>query len=715
MIFNQHTNPDTPKRSARFSLPLSGRFSLALLALMTIAPHLLYFPKLTSIYLLLAWALATLLLQLGPKLILLLKLFLTAAGIAAISGSFALTDIGSMANALLCLVIAIKPLESGSNAAQRNFVLICYFSAVAFFFNERSDLWLVYFVGVILLLTAALHKLEFDQQSVPSSVKSSAKLLLQAAPLALILFFVFPRIADPLWQWNPYDQAQQSGISEQVELGDLGKLALSDDVAFKVQFDSKIPDIADMYWRGPVFYFSDGRVWDSDFYQKQRLQAEAQAALTSLTDAQLIRYQITQEANYKNWLVALDRPVTSIRGAHLSQEYQLISASKNTSTKRYRVSSALDYQTPADPEPVYLKALQMPDRKRMARQTRALGASLRAQAANAANPNQAIVQQALEYFSQNPFYYTLDATKSGANPIDAFMFGSRRGYCTHYASAMTMLLRAADVPARMVAGYRGGEWNAVGQFLLVKQKHAHAWVEAWIDGYGWVRIDPTAVIPSHRVMLDQQLNLSGSVFSGSIAQQLNTQPGFERFTEGQAKSATANTPAQTLEDSLQVDLLGSLSNQIQQSLNYASDLGQFFWEAWIRDFNYQRQQSLFSFSSITQWLALAGLITLFLTVYLGYLLRLPERIRQRQPPLTRIYQQLLRKLAKQGVTVAAHNHHRAILKHALKQGGFDEAHLSSAFATYERLRYAKPAEQISQQEIKAFRQQVKKLVVKPSL
>jgi len=115
--------------------------------------------------------------------------------------------------------------------------------------------------------------------------------------------------------------------------------------------------------------------------------------------------------------------------------------------------------------------------------------------------DQAIVRAALAMFHDGGFRYTLAPAPLGRDAVDDFLFGTREGFCEHYASSFTVLMRAAGIPARVVTGYQGGYWNPLGNYLLVRHSDAHAWSEVWLDGRGWMRVDPTAAVRPERVSL----------------------------------------------------------------------------------------------------------------------------------------------------------------------------------------------------------------------
>jgi hypothetical protein len=120
------------------------------------------------------------------------------------------------------------------------------------------------------------------------------------------------------------------------------------------------------------------------------------------------------------------------------------------------------------------------------------------------------VDAVLSYFSNEPFHYTLKPGRLTSNDqIDEFLFDSRRGFCEHYASAFVFMARSAGVPARVVAGYQGGEINPVNKTVIVHQFDAHAWAEVWFEGRGWVRVDPTSAVAPTRIEWGLEEALAG--------------------------------------------------------------------------------------------------------------------------------------------------------------------------------------------------------------
>jgi hypothetical protein len=113
--------------------------------------------------------------------------------------------------------------------------------------------------------------------------------------------------------------------------------------------------------------------------------------------------------------------------------------------------------------------------------------------------DRAFIDRVLAHFNQQEFYYTLNPPLLSQHTVDEFMFDTRSGFCEHYASAFTVMMRMAGIPARIVTGYQGGWYNSIGNYVLVRQSDAHAWSEVWLADSGWTRVDPTAAVAPSRV------------------------------------------------------------------------------------------------------------------------------------------------------------------------------------------------------------------------
>jgi transglutaminase-like putative cysteine protease len=312
-------------------------------------------------------------------------------------------------------------------------------------------------------------------------------LLLQAVPLMLVLFVLFPRVQGPVFGFPQATSTGITGLSESMSPGDLASLGLSDEVAFRVDFHTPAPKPAELYWRGPVLWAFDGRTWRMG-------PSAASGRAESPQASSAVRYTVTLEPHHMRWLFAVDLPATLPAGAHLTPDYQLLAARPIRVRERYDMTSRLEYRLGVVERPEALqRALRLP--RSLNPRARELAQQLRAGAAS----DREVVQAALAFFRTNRFFYTLTPPSLGLHSVDEFLFQTRRGFCEHYASSFAFLMRAAGVPARVVTGYQGGEINPLGGYLIVRQSEAHAWAEVWLEGAGWMRVDPTAAVSPARI------------------------------------------------------------------------------------------------------------------------------------------------------------------------------------------------------------------------
>ena len=302
----------------------------------------------------------------------------------------------------------------------------------------------------------------------------------------LVLYVLFPRISGPLWGLPSDAHAGKTGLSDTMSPGSISQLVQSGDIAFRVRFDGALPPKQKLYWRGPVMEQFDGDTWRPYI---DRQPAERRLEILSPP----IAYETTLEPHNQRWLLALDAP-TGL-DPEMAINGTLIVALRDplTERRRFRLAASLDYRFNAVEAPAALRRnlLLPPDRNP---QSRALAEQWR----SAGISPDAIVGKALALFAAD-FTYTLRPPLLGRDGIDEFLFRSKRGFCEHYAAAFVVLMRAAGIPARVVGGYQGGEFNPLDGYLVVRQSDAHAWAEVWLAGKGWVRVDPTAAVSPSRI------------------------------------------------------------------------------------------------------------------------------------------------------------------------------------------------------------------------
>ncbi|HET7608044.1 MAG TPA: DUF3488 and transglutaminase-like domain-containing protein, partial [Gammaproteobacteria bacterium] len=418
-------------------------------------------------------------------------------------------------SALLVVMIGLKVLESRSQRDQLVLIMICYFLMFARLLADRGPLAAVYTVLLVWLATVALIQIGRRGVLLPYRATGlfSGRLLLHAMPVMVVLFVLFPRLPGPIWAIPGSTSSGATGLNDTMSPGDITNLALSDEVAFRVQFDGRPPRARDLYWRGPSLTEFNGRTWSMSQGSMRRGE---RVAATIEYRGEPTSYRVTLEPNGRNWAFALDMPRewSGASALRMGSDYQLGTPFGAPRSRRldYRVTSYVDYRAREplnENERAMFRAL--PERSNP--RARALAASWLADSPSGAT----IVDRAMGYLASQPFAYTLTPPPLGAQPVDEFLFETREGFCEHYASALTFLLRAAGLPARVVMGYQGGELNAVGGYYIVRQTDAHAWTEVWLEDEGWVRVDGVAAVAPERVALGSDGFGSGGVTAAAAA------------------------------------------------------------------------------------------------------------------------------------------------------------------------------------------------------
>ncbi len=409
--------------------------------------------------------------------------------------------------ALLALMSALKLLETKSPRDHVVLIFIGWFLCLAAFLYAQDVVTVAWVLPTVWLLAAALLPAARAGDDGPplAPFRTTGAMLLKAAPIALVLFLFFPRIAGSFWG-APSAERALSGITEEMSPGDISELTLNEAVAFRARFDGPPPPPRLRYWRGPVMTEFDGYTWS-----RGGAQAFFQPPVRPLGAP--VDYTVMLEPTGQSMLFALDLVQRWTPGiAQQAWDYQLRTRHPINSVLRYEARSYPRYV--AGPEisvAVRRRNLQLPDGRNP--RTLELAAEMRASAAD----DRAYSAAVLDLFRREEFYYSLRPPELERNAVDDFLFNTRRGFCGHYASAYAMMMRAAGVPARVVGGYQGGDWNPVGGYLIVRQAHAHAWTEIWLPGSGWTRVDPTAAVAPERIERGVQAALPAEgLFAGGL-------------------------------------------------------------------------------------------------------------------------------------------------------------------------------------------------------
>ncbi|MEP6549423.1 MAG: DUF3488 and transglutaminase-like domain-containing protein [Gammaproteobacteria bacterium] len=417
-----------------------------------------------------------------------IRLAVAALAIALVFAQFRTFNGLSAGTALLALMAGLKLFEAETPRDIYIVTLSIYFLSVSALLESDSFWLFAYLIAILWLTTASLLRLTTRQNATDwrRGLRYSGRILVQALPLALALWLLFPRLAGPLWHLPDDGNAATTGLSDTLSPGDIDQLVQSDEVAFRVRFTAAPPPPLERYWRGPVMHDFDGHTW------RRAYSGGAAPPLQILGAA--YRYTVNMEPHRHNWILTLDWPARwDLPGGRLTSDYTLVQREPLSRPIHVAVTSYTHVQNPAALSALLRKRDSAPPRGNP--RTVQLAQTLRAQ-----HPDDVdYLRSVLAMFTQQPFYYTLTPPKLIGDSVDAFLFDSRRGFCGHYASAFAVLMRAAGIPAHIVTGYQGGTFNRFADYWIVRQSDAHAWVEVWIEGQGWLRVDPTSAIAPNRV------------------------------------------------------------------------------------------------------------------------------------------------------------------------------------------------------------------------
>jgi len=544
-------------------------------------------------------------------------------------------------SALAVGLLVLKLLESERARDARMAIGFCCFVLMSALLFTQSLLMTLLVALALLPALAALRALQPDAESrrYARAFAPGAWLLLAATPLTLLGFLFVPRLSTPLWGAPGADIAH-TGVSDRMAPGDLRDLLMDGSVAMRVGFDGEPPPKAERYFRGVVLWYFDGRAWVPGTAgirngAPQPLQAHGPA----------LGYDVTLEPTRRHWLFALDMPLDASGGVVLSADHTLRRDKPVNETITYHVDSVSHYVLAQDLDPRLRRAaLELPE----GFDSRAV-ALARSWRTKFGNNDAAIMRAALDLFRTGGFAYNLAAPPLGRDSIDDFLFDTKQGYCEHYASAFAFLMRAAGIPARVVAGYQGGFWSDYAHYLLVRQSDAHAWSEVWLQGHGWVRVDPTAVV--RRVI-----------------------------TAGDGAIGSGNG-----------DQTGNWLDGLRDRLDIVNRL----WDRGVLGFNALRQSELLAPFGIPHLdygqlaIALAAGIVVILGIGMLMALRGP-RIRPRDA-LEAAQLRLQEKLAKQGCLRAPHEGPRDFFARCMLALPHNRVELNALAEAYISLRYGHPA------------------------
>ncbi len=520
--------------------------------------------------------------------------------------------------ALLVSLLGLKFLEIRTLRDYLLSLFLFYLVLLGVYLQEQA-LWL----GAWTLLTVSISLVAMIHVAQPQGLNARAKLghaallVAKALPLMLMAYLLFPRIQGTLWGLPLDAHAGVTGLSEIMRPGSINSLSESTAPAFRVTFEGAMPSPRDLYWRSLVLTDTDGRSWS-----RPRLAGALEETFEGLGEP--VRYTVTLEHSNKPWMPALDLPAEVPAEGRARNGYTLEFRTPIHERLIYTLSSYLRYRTPELDTEERAENLRLPEET--SARVRALAERLRGESAEPL----AITRAALAHFRQENFVYTLKPPLLGPDPVDEFLFDTRRGFCEHYTAAFVTLMRAAGVPARIVNGYQGGEVNVAGNYLIVRQSDAHAWAEVWVAGNGWMRVDPTNAVAPERVE------------HGSDALRRLAERG---VVPGRLPPAAV----------LKAIELSGLDRVFLHSRLYW-DLANLSWYRWVVGYSKQRQERFLTglgFGEISWEKLLTALGVGGLIILLAYLVW-QWRPRPERDPVQAQYLRFCHKLARTGLVRAPH-------------------------------------------------------------
>lgn len=622
-----------------------------------VAPHIAHLPLWVTLVCGSAFSIRTWITlrghRLPPRWLLLSLVGLAAAGVYLTYQTF----IGRETSiTILVLLLACKLLETRAKRDIFAITFVGFFLLLTnFLYSQSIGVALSVALSFIVLLTTHIS-FQYTQTLPPlrQRLRYSVTLCALSLPLTLVLFLFFPRIEGPIWGLSSDLLSGRTGLSDTISPGSIAKLAQSDDIAFRVKFLNGMPPRSALYWRAIVLGNYDGRSWTP-----LRRLTSVDYPPTLIVRGQPIRQQITLEPHQRRWLFGLELPDAAPQlndnPTFLTPDSQIVSARLIRQRVRYDIASYTDFDLQADlPPQARQDWLQLPVGNNP--RTHEFARRLREQFNNDTQRINAVLQ----FLRTEKFRYTMEPPPLGLDAVDDFLFTTRAGFCEHYASSFVVLMRALGIPARVVAGYQGGEINPVGDFWTIRQSDAHAWAEVWQEGRGWTRIDPTAAIAPNRIDRAPAGESTQSLLGGLIA-----------IDGGGSWLAALRTNWEALSNS---------------------------WNQWILDYSLEEQKDLlraWGFSDI-DWVTLIIIMAALLMVALAAI-ALPMLLNRRKiDAIDALYFALCQRMARHGYGRAAYEGPRAYrLRLTAPTSSLlpkQQNAASNFLIRYENWRYGKPAE-----------------------
>jgi len=415
---------------------------------------------------------------------------------------------------MLVVLMALKTLELRARRdAMVVFFLGFFLVLTHFLYSQSLATALAMAVAVWGLMTALV--LAHMPAGRPALRQASAVALRAAAfgtPVMVALFLLFPRIG-PLWGL-PSDAVGRTGLSGTLEMGGVAEIAADDSIALRVRFDGPAPPPSALYFRGPVLSWFDGRTWTRD-----APPGGGRAPWMLMLPPDLegtgprLRYEMTLEPSRLPLLPLLEgttaplevTPGDAFQSITQRSDLQWQVSPPLASVVQVQAKAWSGFRHGTRAGSFALRELvDLPPGFNP--RTMAWAAELRRNPQLATADAHTLATAVLAHIRSAGFLYTFTPGTYGRDAVDEFWLDRRAGFCEHFASAFVVVMRALDVPARIVTGYQGADPTPVDGWWVVRQRHAHAWAEIWQPGEGWLRVDPTAAVAPERI--ERSRNLS---------------------------------------------------------------------------------------------------------------------------------------------------------------------------------------------------------------
>ncbi|RZJ56770.1 MAG: DUF3488 domain-containing protein [Acidovorax sp.] len=558
---------------------------------------------------------------------------------------------------LIVLLLVLKMLELRARRDAMVVFFLGFFTMLSnFFFSQSLPTAAAMLVALLGLLMALVNAhMPVGRPAIAQTFRIAGTMALLGAPIMVALFMLFPRMA-PLWGMPSENLTGRSGLSGTMKIGDMAEIALDERVAIRLRFEGSVDDVppqAMLYFRGPVLTGFDGRQWNAEPFREDSAWAARVALPANLqTSGPAVRYEVTLEPQRQPWLMVLEAtpeaPSLPNMQAYMTQDLQWLTTRPITEVLRYQAVSYPEFRHGPQQSVRPLRVhTELPPGFNP--RTLELATQMRADPVLSGGGTQALVTAALQRLRTGGYSYSLDPGVFGEHTADEFWFDRKEGFCEHIASAFVILMRAMDVPARIVTGYQGGERNPVDGYWTVRNADAHAWAEVWMEGRGWVRVDPT-----------------GAVSPGRIGQ-------FQRLRAPQGAFAAA---------------MGTIG--MTQSLRAVWEAVNNSWNQWVLNYTQSRQMDLLKalgFES-PSWQDL--------TTVLGYLIISAAVVagawglweRSQHDPWLRLLARTRQRLARAGLALPDNLPPRAMAERVQAQFGTPAAAVADWLLRLERLRYA---------------------------